>query len=145
MCKCDLQTAQAFLPCLWLESCSQGGDKMAKSVSCTQFEQELRSLKRKLKHCICENEQIIDSGAACWTWTDLADTVRWMCPNATGSTVEAPKPVLPHDVSYWHNTSTSQDVVWRQPQKENPVRNQIRGCQRSPHHPNSHCTAGMTH
>ena len=86
--------------------------------------------KTEMLHQILESEQIIDSLAATVQGTktpnangqtqtyiheiasdvehpvtDLADTLHWICPNATGLAAEAPKPAFPNDASYWHSTS----------------------------------------
>jgi len=46
---------------------------------------------------------------------DLADTLPWMCPNNTGTSVKAPKPARPTDISYWNS-------VGAKPKSSTPAR-----------------------
>lgn len=97
----------------------------------TDFETKIETL-----HQIRESEQFIDSVATTvegtkppnanghthifihWItsnvehpFTDLADTLSWICLNATGLAVEAPKPAFPNDVSYWHSTRSKTSTL----------------------------------
>lgn len=100
---------------------------MTKSVSCMECErltEKVVQLGMKIETMdeIRENEQFIDSLAAAvqsaengqtfihgitsnleHPITGFADTLPWICPNATGAAAEAPKPVFPNDASYWHS------------------------------------------
>ncbi|KAJ8346567.1 hypothetical protein SKAU_G00279680 [Synaphobranchus kaupii] len=47
---------------------------------------------------------------------DMADTLPWMGPNATGLAAEAPKPAFPNDASHWHS-------IGARPKASTPARN----------------------
>lgn len=84
----------------------QDGGKMSKSLNCIKCERQIENIaqlekKTETLHQIHDNEQFTDSVAATvqgafihritLAGTPLGDTLPWMCPNATESTVEAPK------------------------------------------------------